>query len=257
MQEELGRALPESAPSEGLTPGSVWPDTSRLEKALEALDLSAFDREAHSLADQAALQGRVDSALVLFDQLRNLAERLSIDAGADDQQRRMSWIRSLTEAPGAREAAAFFLSEVESMIAPFQSAHRSINPIVLRARRFIDDHAAEPISLSRVAGELGVARNYLSALFKRENGLTLTEYIHRVRIRRAEVLLHAGDKTLAEAAYQVGYQSYRHFYRNFVRICGQSPTAYVRDLSRKTGPRRLPEGGPDAGTEGLSPRSEG
>lgn len=257
MQEELGGALPKSAPSKGPAPGSAWPDTKRLERALETLDLSAFDREAHSLADQAALQGRVDSALVLFDQLRTLAERLSVDALGADQQRRLSWIRGLTEAPGAREAAAFFLSEVESIIAPFQSAHRSINPIVLRARRFIDEHAAEPISLSRVAGELGVARNYLSALFKRENGLTLTEYIHRVRIRRAEVLLHAGDKTLAEAAYQVGYQSYRHFYRNFVRICGQSPTAYVRDLSHRTGPRRVPEGGADAAPDGLARPSEG
>lgn len=212
----------------------AWPDDGPARGALSRLDLESYRAEILRLTRQVEpLASEVPgvAAIFLYDQLRTLADSTALDAGArESERRRHYWISLLGSQESSTALVQSFLAEVDRVLAPFRAAQRSVNPIVLRARRFIEDHAGEPVSLSRVATELRVARNYLSALFRRETGVTLTEYIHQVRIRRAELLLRAGDLTLAEAAYRVGYQSYRHFYRNFVRLCGLSPTTYVRHL---------------------------
>jgi AraC-like DNA-binding protein len=213
----------------------AWPDSTRARRALESLDFDAYAREIRGVARQIESLGSdlvSVAALVAFDELGALDHALALEDGVPKgSSRRRIWISSLGAATSIEEVGRLFLRHVDDLIAPFQRGQRAVNPIVLRARSFIDAHAHETVSLSRVAGELGVARNYLSALFKRENGITLTEYIHRVRVRRAEIILRSRELSLAETAYRVGYQSYRHFYRNFVRVCGCSPTAYVKEIA--------------------------
>lgn len=240
MQQERKLGDP-AAPGDARAAITAWPDDRPAKAALARLDFESYRAELSRLV--AELEAREDDpfaalALFLYDQLRTLADATAVDSAARDAERRRHyWFQLLGSATDRQSLLQSFLAEVDRSLAPFRAAQRAVNPIVLRARRFIEEHAAEPVSLSRVSTELRVARNYLSALFKRETGITLTEYIHQVRIRRAEILLRSGDLTLAEAAYRVGYQSYRHFYRNFVRICGLSPTIYVRRLGE---PQREP-----------------
>jgi two-component system response regulator YesN len=97
---------------------------------------------------------------------------------------------------------------------------------VPRARAFIEQNYASKLSLRHVAEFLNVSRNYLSGLFRKECGCTITEFIHQTRVRRAQTLLMAGGRTVSEIGYQVGYQNYRDFYRNFVKHENSSPTRY-------------------------------
>ena len=80
-----------------------------------------------------------------------------------------------------------------------------------------------------------MSRNYLSTLFKKQCGSTITDYIHRVRMQRAELLLLAGGRTISEVAYMVGYQNYRDFYRNFVKFTNSSPTRFRQSLGSRSG----------------------
>ena len=79
---------------------------------------------------------------------------------------------------------------------------------------------------------LHVSPNYLSRVFRREAGVTLTAQIHHARLEHARLLLAAGDRSISEIAYLVGYQNYRDFYRNFVKYERASPRQARRSMSR-------------------------
>ena len=103
--------------------------------------------------------------------------------------------------------------------------------VAARARSHIDEHYARRLSLSTVAAALNVSPNYLSRLFRRETGMTLTTYVQRVRLDHARRMLAEGSRrSISEIAYLVGYQNYRHFYRNFVKYEKASPRQVRRTL---------------------------
>ena len=52
--------------------------------------------------------------------------------------------------------------------------------------------------------------------------------MHRTRLEHARLLLAAGERSISEVAYLVGYQNYRDFYRNFVKYENVSPRQVQR-----------------------------
>ncbi len=119
------------------------------------------------------------------------------------------------------------------LLAPLRAGRASRHPLAERACSYIDGNYHRRLSLSHVAEQLAVSPSYLSRVFRRETGCTLTAYIQRVRIERSLVLLARGANGLAEIAYQVGYQNYRDFYRNFVKCEQASPREVRKRLRRR------------------------
>ncbi len=99
-------------------------------------------------------------------------------------------------------------------------------PIVRRARRFIEDHYSENLSLAKVAGMVNTSTFYFCKLFKKATGLTFTEYLGRSRVEKAKGLLANPTLRVSEIAFEVGFQSLSQFNRVFKEITGASPTKY-------------------------------
>lgn len=95
-----------------------------------------------------------------------------------------------------------------------------------RAKAHIDSHYQEPLTLSRVAAQLSVCKEHLSRAFKRAHGQTVTEYIHHIRVDLAKALIQENQLSLKEICYELGYQSYNDFYRNFRKLTGVSPREF-------------------------------
>ncbi len=129
-----------------------------------------------------------------------------------------------------KETAKTLLKEI---VLSFDPKRLASNSLVLKAKNYIEENYHNKLSLSRVAEVVNVSKNYLSTLFKSECQYTLTEYIHLVRMKKAEFLLKSSNKTISEIAFQVGYQTYRDFYRNFVKNKKFSPKTYRRSLLKK------------------------
>lgn len=203
-------------------------------EALHRLDVEDFRHRVDSLVqrltgDRERPRSRSEVAIRFYDLLRTAADQLSPESGRIDDPRRLRWIRRLASEEDVDGIAAAFRDELEALLSQIDDARSRVNPIARDARKFIDEHAHEAISLARVAEELGVARNYLSSLFRREFDMTLTEYIHEVRIERAKRLLMTDSRPLADIAAEVGYSSYRHFHRSFSKLCGTSPLRFVKE----------------------------
>jgi YesN/AraC family two-component response regulator len=96
-----------------------------------------------------------------------------------------------------------------------------------RARMAIEQGYSRRISLNSIAQDLMVSKEHLSRIFKKKFGITVTEFIHQVRIEAARKLMASGDHSLKQVCYETGYQSYNDFYRNFRKVTGVSPKGFV------------------------------
>lgn len=90
------------------------------------------------------------------------------------------------------------------------------------------------LSVSDIAEKFGYHPSYLTSLFKRCCGYTITEYLNRQRIRVAKNLLASTPKlTLAEISEQVGIGDEKYFMRLFKRYEGVTATAYREAFAQK------------------------
>ena len=96
----------------------------------------------------------------------------------------------------------------------------------MQARQYIQEHYAEPLSLSALAAQFALSPSYLSRSFKKVCGIGLVDYLNQVRIDHAISLLHSSDLKTQEIAPCVGYSDPKYFCRVFKRITSLSPSAF-------------------------------
>ncbi len=96
-----------------------------------------------------------------------------------------------------------------------------------RARAFLDQHFADPLTLDAVAEAAGLSRFHLVRAFARRYGLTPHAWLLRRRVNHAKTLLRAGLSP-AEAAQACGFADQSHLGLYFRRLVGMTPAAYRR-----------------------------
>jgi transcriptional regulator GlxA family with amidase domain len=70
--------------------------------------------------------------------------------------------------------------------------------------------------------------NYLSSIFRKEIGMTVTNYIREPRIEAAKELLLTTALKVYEVSERVGFRSVEHFSRRFRRQTGRPPVDFAR-----------------------------
>jgi YesN/AraC family two-component response regulator len=97
---------------------------------------------------------------------------------------------------------------------------------VWKARKYIEEHSREELSLKKVAKAVNMNANYLSENFRRVTGMNFVEYVARARFKTACDLLRNPQLSISEIAFAVGFQSLSQFNRVFKKLSGKSPTQY-------------------------------
>ena len=90
----------------------------------------------------------------------------------------------------------------------------------------IDASIDGDLSLKRFANELFLNTSYLSSLFKKETGMTLTDYVNQHRVNFAKRLLKSTTLSIQAVATAVGISDIHYFTRLFRRETGYSPREY-------------------------------
>lgn len=90
----------------------------------------------------------------------------------------------------------------------------------------IDASLDSDLSLKRFANELFLNTSYLSSLFKKETGMTLTDYVNQHRIDYAKKLLKSTTLSIQTVAATVGISDIHYFTRLFRRVAGCSPREF-------------------------------
>lgn len=105
--------------------------------------------------------------------------------------------------------------------------------LIESAKRFIQEHMTEELSLGHVAQAMRLGYFYFCKFFKKHTGLHFTAFVSKVRIEKAKTLLLNPHYTVHEVASQIGFKSQAHFNRMFLRFVGESPRQYRKRLGIK------------------------
>ena len=107
------------------------------------------------------------------------------------------------------------------------------NRHVARCKQLIHDRMHQKLSAQELAEEMGLSRSYLSQLFVEQEGLNLSSYILRAKVRTSEYLLMMPELSLSQIATTLGFSSQSHFGQVFKRFNGMTPGAYREQHQRQ------------------------
>ena len=91
---------------------------------------------------------------------------------------------------------------------------------------YIDSNYSKEISLSAIAENSHVSKEHLSRTFKKETGITLSDYIARRRTKKAGELLKTTTLSISEISSFVGYSDNNYFVKIFKKHYGMTPSKY-------------------------------
>ncbi len=100
---------------------------------------------------------------------------------------------------------------------------------------FICDHLHTRITVALLAGHTGLDPSYLSRLFRKEVGVTITEYIRTQKIDTAKNMLVYSDYGSAQIASILAFPSQSYFSEIFRKHTGMTPRLYRKTHFRETG----------------------
>lgn len=98
--------------------------------------------------------------------------------------------------------------------------------VVLQAANYLNEHYNENISLSNVASSLGYTHQYLNKLFHKTYGMSMLQYVQKLRLEKAIHLLSSNEMiTIKDIAGYVGMET-NYFIRTFRKATGLTPDQY-------------------------------
>lgn len=100
------------------------------------------------------------------------------------------------------------------------------NPVIEQIKKFIDSNIHRQITVTEISKLVFLSPNYCNSFFKKQTGMTLTEYIISRKMKKAKQLLISTDKSLTEISTAVGYDNYSYFSRTFKKVTGYTPVKF-------------------------------
>ena len=98
--------------------------------------------------------------------------------------------------------------------------------LLIAVTNYVKRHLSEKIDINVLAKNLFISRTYLAARFKKETGLTLTEYFTKQKIEEAKYLLTNSNKNLNSISLYLGFSSPSHFANVFKKYTKLTPNEY-------------------------------
>lgn len=194
-----------------------------------------------ALAEWTKTAPAVRGGILASDQLRHmknlfivsvtLASRAAIRGGMDIDDALMlsdRYIQRCELTNTAEEITNLQFHMISDYTARVESLHIGSAPtqLVTAVSNYIRHHLSEPITTEQIAASLYISRTHLSARFRKETGITLSDYILKEKTEETKRLLRYTDKPLSAISAYLGFSSQSHFSRTFRKYAGITPGEY-------------------------------
>ncbi len=98
--------------------------------------------------------------------------------------------------------------------------------LYLKVKGYLKKHHTEKITSEDICEKFFCSRSYLSHTFKSKSGMSIREYINRLRIDDAKNLLTYSSLNITEIATAVGFTDSNYFSKTFKNLTGTAPAKY-------------------------------
>ena len=181
----------------------------------------------HSIANRTdPIRNLKNYSIILNTLLRKAAEQggvhpLSIDKLSSEYAQKI-------ESQNRRDMFFDMWSEMAQRYSQLVNKHsiEKYHPLIQKALLRIDFNLASDLSLHTIADMLNVNASYLSSLFKKELGISLTEFVNKKRIDYAIFLLTSDNQPISAIAQSCGIHDDNYFTKMFKKYVGSTPTAF-------------------------------
>lgn len=163
---------------------------------------------------------RIIRLMLMFFCTRVIQDRMCRFQWADDMDMTVYDITKLDSVGEAENWLNRFVKALNRTPASVSSA------LVRNVIEYVRGHVTEGLVLSDVAAQFYVSPNYLSALIRKETGLTYRQHVINAKISLAKHMLDDTRMRVEDIAYAIGYENYISFYNVFKKQEKQSPTEY-------------------------------
>ncbi len=117
----------------------------------------------------------------------------------------------------------------DNIIAGFTNSQGSIRREITQVTEYISKNYGSDLSVEMLASIVFLTPDYLSRLFKKTTGKSLSQYIRQYRMDKARELLIRTNKKIIDIGIQVGYPNYSYFCQSFREYFGTSPEKYRQE----------------------------
>ncbi len=101
-----------------------------------------------------------------------------------------------------------------------------ISKPIVQCIDYVYKHMHNRITIHNLADDTGLSASYLSRLFKKELGISISDYIREKKIERAQNLLRYSDYSFIEISNYLAFSSQSHFIQTFEKYVGMTPKKY-------------------------------
>ena len=99
---------------------------------------------------------------------------------------------------------------------------------IARVKAYVEANLREDLHLSSIAAAMYISPTYLSALFRKRTGVTLSAFIENARVEYAKTLLMTPGLSVSDVTQLARYNDQAYFSRIFKRATGMSPKTWQR-----------------------------
>ncbi|MWV47219.1 response regulator [Paenibacillus sp. HJL G12] len=102
--------------------------------------------------------------------------------------------------------------------------------LVHQVRSMMDQNFHTPITINSLSDQVYLSPNYLRSIFKEKMGMTIHDYLTRIRLDKAKEYLADESLKVQDIAQKVGYESTSYFISLFLKNQGVTPNEYRKNL---------------------------
>ena len=97
-----------------------------------------------------------------------------------------------------------------------------------------DEYSNTNLCASYIADKLSVGYRLLGKLFVEKHGMSVAQYINKVRLEKSIELMRKGNMSVLKISLACGYESEAYYYRVFKKMYGMTPKQYISHYNEKS-----------------------
>ena len=191
------------------------------------------------LREAAKVIPELGEALPLLERARHGIEFFGMSALARERHQRIKQSHGLQRFAGFVE----WLGELAAwpdyrMLSTVQLQSFDDDASLARISGIIDhitQHCDQQFSMADICTRVGMTESSFSRYFRRATGNTFTDFVNRLRINKACLLLMETDRYITNVCYDVGFNNVANFNRRFLQLKGMTPKEFRRQTEARFG----------------------
>lgn len=152
----------------------------------------------------------------------------------------LRFLRSLAAGADRRVLAPMYLREIAYRLMQAEQVSRLVEAAAVEREsdpvseviRYVRERMSEPLTVADMAHHVRMSPSALTSVFAEATGMGPYQFVKRMRLDRASVLLVQEDMNVSAVSRRVGYTSLSHFINEFKRYFGTTPRAYAEAQRR-------------------------